>query len=63
MVLGVGLIVIGYAIFYWGLHHLPNVDCPNKNKNTCRYSLPQILGLDKYLSSSPPIQYGPKGIQ
>jgi hypothetical protein len=39
VILGIGSVAIGYAIFYWGLHHFPNVDGGQ------RYSLFQLLGI------------------
>lgn len=43
MIFGIGLFTIGYAVWYWGLHHFPYVDCPTKNG--CRYSLFDVLGV------------------
>jgi len=45
--IGVAMIVVGYAIFYWGLHHFPGVDCP-EGGSKCRHSLVTVLGLDKF---------------
>jgi hypothetical protein len=42
MILGFGLIAVGYAVFYWGLHHFQSVDCDTPNG--CRYSLVDLLG-------------------
>jgi hypothetical protein len=53
MMFGVALVVLGYAVFYWGLHHFVGVDCPN-NEN-CRYSLTQVLGIDKYIGRGTPV--------
>jgi hypothetical protein len=39
MILGVGIGVFGYALFYWGLHHFPGVDGGQ------RYSLFTVLGI------------------
>lgn len=36
---------IGYAIFYWGVHHFPGWDCPTPNG--CRYPLLELLGVPK----------------
>jgi len=43
MIFGVWLSAVGYAIFYWGLHHFPGIDC--KSKNGCRISLIDALGI------------------
>lgn len=45
MIFGIGLASIGYAIFYWGIHHFPGWDCPTKDG--CRYSLLELLGIPK----------------
>jgi hypothetical protein len=45
MIFGIGLAAVGYAIFYWGVHHFPGWDCPTKNG--CRYSLLELLGVPK----------------
>lgn len=39
MIFGIGLGVIGYAIFYWGVHHFPGIDGGQ------RYSLFTVLGI------------------
>lgn len=39
MILGIGIGVVGYALFYWGLHHFPGID------DGKRYSLPTLLGI------------------
>ena len=44
---GIALMVFGYAVFYWGLHHFPGVDCPKGAPNHCRYSLLVLLGINK----------------
>jgi hypothetical protein len=47
MILGFALIVAGYSVFYWGIHHFPGVDCPAKDGGAkgCRYSLLDVLGV------------------
>lgn len=37
--------MVGYSIFYWGVHHFPGWDCPTKDG--CRYSLLELLGVPK----------------
>lgn len=39
MILGIGVSVFGYAVFYWGLHHFPKIDGGK------RYSLFTLLGV------------------
>lgn len=39
MILGIGIGVVGYALFYWGVHHFPGVDGGN------RYSIITLLGI------------------
>lgn len=55
------LLSVGYAVFYWGLHHFPGYH---------RYSLFVLLGLDGAFKNSPSIsnplpqkgiQFGPGG--
>lgn len=53
MAFGVIVFILGYAVFYWGLHHMPG---------TCRYSLWTLLGLQAFSKSlkvkpGPPVQY------
>lgn len=59
MIFGVGLLVFGYAVFYWGIHHFQGVDCPaiNGKAQNCRYSLTQVLGIDKYIGMGPPVKF------
>jgi hypothetical protein len=62
MMFGLVLVVVGYATFYWGLHHMPHY-------KHGRYSLWALLGfgtLFKNLSipAEEPVQWtskGPKG--
>jgi len=49
MIFGLALIVFGYAIFYWGLHHMPWY----QNE---RYSLWAILGLGTLWGKAPNVQ-------
>ena len=59
MILGFGLIVIGYAVFYWGLHHFPGVDCPGDDSSKCRHSLMTLLGMDLFgIKQGTPVQFG-----
>ena len=62
MILGIGLIVLGYSVLYWGLHHFCGVDCPQDQHQKgchCRYSLVTLLGLDVFH-----VGHGPKqGVQ
>lgn len=39
MIIGIGIGVVGYAVFYWGLHHFPGIDGGK------RYSLFTLLGI------------------
>jgi len=39
MIFGVILFSVGYSVFYWGLHHYPNIDGGQ------RYSLLELLGI------------------
>lgn len=39
MILGIGIGVVGYAVFYWGVHHFPGIDGGK------RYSLITLLGI------------------
>jgi len=63
MIFGFALIVLGYTIFYWGLHHFPYVDCPTAKGESgthCRHSLITLLGLDTFgINQGAAIQYGP----
>jgi hypothetical protein len=43
MLFGIWLSAAGYAIFYWGIHHFPGVDC--KSAGGCRISLIDALGI------------------
>jgi hypothetical protein len=43
MLFGIWLGSVGYAIFYWGIHHFPGVDC--KSDSGCRISLIDALGI------------------
>jgi hypothetical protein len=45
MIFGIGLAAVGYAIFYWGIHHFPGWDCPTSNG--CRYGMLELLGVPK----------------
>lgn len=45
MIFGIGLAAVGYAVFYWGVHHFPGWDCPTNTG--CRYSLLELLGIPK----------------
>lgn len=45
---GFALFAIGYAIFYWGIHHMPG---------THRYSLWTLLGLDAFFTVLHPGQH------
>lgn len=47
MILGFGLFAVGYAVFYWGIHHFPGQP---------HYSLVVLLGLNKYMEALSPIQ-------
>jgi len=42
MIFGIGLLIVGYAVFYWGMHHF-KVNDPNRDWK--RYSLWCLLGL------------------
>jgi len=60
MILGIGLIVVGYSVLYWGLHHFPGVDCPGEDPHACRYSLVTLLGLDHFgIGKGTPFQFKP----
>jgi hypothetical protein len=67
---GVAMIVLGYAVLYWGLHHFQGLDCPcpphTKPCPNCRHSLLVILGIDQLnqggkfqIPQGAPVQYGP----
>jgi hypothetical protein len=58
--IGVAMIVIGYAVFYWGLHHFSGVDCP-EGGTKCRHSLVTLLALDRFgiAHGDKIVQYGP----
>lgn len=43
MLLGIWFSAVGYAIFYWGIHHFAGVDC--NAKSGCRISLIDALGI------------------
>lgn len=53
MIFGVSSFAIGYAVFYWGLHHMPGYK---------RYSLFELLAINKLFNVSigmkPPVQLG-----
>jgi len=60
MIPGITLIVLGYAILYWGIHHFPGVDCPGQDPNACRISLVTALGLDRFgIAHGGPFQFKP----
>lgn len=48
MVFGFALFAIGYALFYWGLHHMPGFK---------RYSLWTLFGLDAFYTALHPGQH------
>lgn len=48
MIGGIALVVGGYAVFYWGLHHFKGVDCPENDPTHCRHSLFTLLGLKNF---------------
>jgi len=51
--LGIAVGFVGYALFYWGLHHFPGFQ---------RYSLFTLLGLGNLIpSNGAPIQFGKGG--
>lgn len=52
MVFGFALVAIGYALFYWGLHHMPQY----VNQ---RYSLWCLLGFPN-MTAGTPVQIAPK---
>lgn len=61
MIFGIILIMFGYSVFYWGIHHFPCWDCPNcdpKNPG-CRYSLLELLGVPTSWNMP---KYGPVGL-
>lgn len=53
MVFGFALLVFGYAVFYWGLHHFPGPT------GWYRYSLWECIGAAQFFSHL----VGPYGIQ
>lgn len=58
MSFGIAMIVIGYAVMYWGWHHFSGFDCPSATCHDCRYSLTQILGLNRLgITPGQPVQY------
>lgn len=62
MILGFILVAGGYAVFYWGIHHFPGVDCPdNAGGCTCRYSLFDLLGVPStwQITKGTPLQLNP----
>ena len=52
MIFGIGITVVGYAVFYWGLHHFPGVDGGK------RYSLFTLLGIPESWGLTPGGQVG-----
>lgn len=49
----IGLLVLGYAVLYWGIHHFPPMH---------RYSLWTLLGIDNFITpNQSPIQFGKGG--
>jgi hypothetical protein len=51
MLFGFAMMAVGYAIFYWGLHHFPQY-------KDSRYSLWTLLGLGAFnLPQGTPIQF------
>lgn len=44
MIAGIGFVIAGYALAYWGLHHFPGADCP-EGPDKCRYSLLDVFGI------------------
>lgn len=44
MIFGLFFITVGYALFYWGIHHFAPKD-PNNNAKWPKYSLKCVLGL------------------
>lgn len=58
MLFGIWLSAVGYAIFYWGIHHFPGVDC--KSAGGCRISLIDALGIPTSwnIPKGTPVQLG-----
>jgi hypothetical protein len=56
MIIGIGVTVFGYAVFYWGVHHFPGIDGGR------RYSLFELLGIPEawglWNSTKPPPTIG-----
>lgn len=49
----IGMLMFGYALFYWGLHHFPGFQ---------RYSLFTLLGLGTLINTNQqPVQFGQGG--
>jgi cell division septation protein DedD len=61
VIVGYAFVVFGYAVFYWGVHHFPGVDC--ETQNGCRYSLWDVMGVPSswQISHGTPIQINPGG--
>jgi hypothetical protein len=47
MIFGVGIGIIGYSIFYWGIHHFPGVDGGERYSLFTLLGIPQAWGLSK----------------
>lgn len=47
MILGIGIGVFGYAIFYWGVHHFPGADGGQRYSLFTVLGIPQAWGLAK----------------
>jgi hypothetical protein len=47
MILGIGVGVFGYAIFYWGVHHFPGADGGQRYSLFTLLGIPQAWGLAK----------------
>jgi hypothetical protein len=47
LILGIGVGVFGYALFYWGVHHFPGVDGGQRYSLFTVLGIPQAWGLAK----------------
>ena len=47
MILGIGVGVFGYAVFYWGIHHFPGLDGGQRYSLFTLLGIPQAWGLAK----------------
>jgi hypothetical protein len=59
MVFGLAALTFGYALFYWGLHHMPQYDKDDRYSLWCLLGLGSVFGKTNPLPEGKPIQLKP----